>query len=42
MNLYFKKWLQIFLLDPSFGDIEFYYFSVDWSWYNNIKWVIAT
>ena len=26
MNLDFKKWLQAFLLDPSFGDIEFLFF----------------
>ena len=24
----------------SFGDIQFYYFSVDQPWYNGIKWVI--
>ena len=31
------------LLNPSFGDIEFYYyFSVDQSWYNGIKWVTVT
>ena len=29
----FKKGLQVFLLDPSFGDIEFYS-SVNQSWYN--------
>ena len=29
MHLDFKKWLQVFLLNGSFGDIEFYYFSVD-------------
>ena len=40
MHLDFAKWLQVFLLDPSFGNIEFYYFSVDQSWYNGIKWVI--
>ena len=28
MHLDFKKLLQVFLLDPSFGDIEFYYFSI--------------
>ena len=28
-HLDFKKWLQVFLFDPSFGDTEFYYFSVD-------------
>ena len=33
---------HVFLLDPSFGDIEFYYFSVDQSWYKGIKWVIVT
>ena len=37
MHLDFKKWLQVFLLDPIFGDKEFYYFSVDQSWYNDIK-----
>ena len=36
MHLEFKKWLQVFLLDPSFGDLNFYYFSVDQSWYNGI------
>ena len=25
-----------------FGDIEFYYFAVDQSWYNGIKWVKVT
>ena len=40
--LEFKKWLQAFLLDPSLGDMEFYYFSVDQSWYSGIKWVIVT
>ena len=29
MHLDFKKLLQVFLLDSSFDDIEFYYFSVD-------------
>ena len=24
-----------------FGDIKFYYFSVDQSWHNDIKWVIV-
>ena len=38
----FKKWLQVFLLDPSFGDLEFYYFYVDQLWLNGIKWVIVT
>ena len=38
----FKKWSQVFLLNGSFGDTEFYYFSVDQSWYNGIKWVIVT
>ena len=28
MHLDVKKWLQGFLLDPNFADIEFYYFSV--------------
>ena len=42
MHLDFKKRLQVFLLDSSFGDIEFYYFSVDQSWYSGIKWVIVT
>ena len=42
MHLNFKKWLQIFLFDSSFGDIEFYCFSVDQSWFNGIKWVIVT
>ena len=37
MYLDFKKWLQVFLLDPSFVDIEFYYFSVDQSQYNGIS-----
>ena len=37
MPLDFKKWLQVFLLDPSSGDIEFYYFSVDQSWYNGVE-----
>ena len=41
-NSDFKKWLQVFLLNPSFGDIEFYYFSVDQSWYNGIKWIKDT
>ena len=40
---FFKKFLdnsdvcQVFLLNGSFGDTEFYYFSVDHSWYNSIK-----
>lgn len=34
MNLEFKKWLQVFLLNCSFGDIEFYHFPVDQSWHN--------
>ena len=42
MHLNNQKWLQVFLLDPSFGDIEFYYSSVDQSWYNDIKWIIVT
>ena len=37
MLLDFKKWSQIFLLNGIFGDIEFYYFSIDQSWYNGIK-----
>ena len=37
MPLDFKKWLQVFPLDPSSGDIEFYYFSVDQSWHNGIE-----
>ena len=41
-HLDFKKCLQVFLLNGSFGDIEFYYFSVYQSWYNGIKWVIVT
>ena len=41
-HLDFKKWLQVFLLNDSFGDTEFYYFSVDQSWYNGIKWIIVT
>ena len=40
MHLDFKKWWQVLLLDPSFGDTEFYYFSVDQSWYNSIEWII--
>ena len=36
MHLDFKKWLQVFLLNYSSGDLEFYYFSVDQSWYNGI------
>ena len=40
-HLDFKKCLQVFLLNGSFGDIEFYYFSVDQSWFNGIKWVIV-
>ena len=31
MHLDFKKWLQVFLLNGSFGDIEFCRFSVDQS-----------
>ena len=31
MHLDFKKRLQVFLLDPTFGNTEFYYFSVDQS-----------
>ena len=37
----FKKWLQIFLINASLGDIEVYNFSADQSWYNNTKWVIV-
>ena len=37
MPLDFKKWLQVFLIDPNSGYTEFYYFSVDQSWYNGIK-----
>ena len=33
----FKKWLQIFLLNGSFGDTEFYNFSVDQSLYSGIE-----
>ena len=40
MHLDFKKLFQVFVLDPSFGDKEFCYFSVKQSWYNGIKWVI--
>ena len=39
MYVDFKKQLLVFLLDPNFGDIDFYYFSVAQSWYNGIKWV---
>ena len=39
MHLDFKEWLQVFLLNYSFGDTDFYYFSVDQTWYNGIKWV---
>ena len=35
MHLYFKK---VSLLNDSFGDIEFYYFSVDQLWYSGVKW----
>jgi len=41
-HLDFKKQLQIILFSGSFGDIEFYNFSVDQSWYCGIKWVIVT
>ena len=41
MHLDFRKWLRAFLLNGSFGDIEFYYFSVDQSWINGIKWVLV-
>ena len=37
MHLGFKNWLQVFLLNGSFGEIEFYNFSVDQSWYSGIK-----
>ena len=37
MHLDFKQWLQISLLDPTFGDIEFYHFSVDQPWYNGLS-----
>ena len=37
MHMDFKKWLQIFLLNASFYDIEFYNFSADQSWYNGIN-----
>ena len=40
VHLDFKKWLQVFLLNGSFDDIEFYYFSVDQSQYNGIKWLV--
>ena len=39
IHLQFIKWLQAFLFNDSFGDKEFYYFPVDQSWYNSIKWV---
>ena len=42
MYMDFKNWLQVFLLNGSVGDIEFQNFSVDQSWYNDIKWVIVT
>ena len=32
MHLDFKKWLQVFLLNHSFGDIAFYYSLVDQLW----------
>ena len=32
MHLDFKKWLQVFLLNVSFGDTEFYTFFVNQSW----------
>ena len=37
MHLDFKKWLQVFLLNGSFSDIEFQLSSVEQSWYNGIK-----
>ena len=36
-----KRDYSFLKLNDSFGDIEFYYFSVDWLWYNGIKWVIG-
>ena len=33
----FKKWLQIFLLNDSFGDVEFYYFLLTNHKYSSIK-----
>ena len=36
MHLDCKKWLQVFQLNGSFDDTEFYYFSIDQSWYNGI------
>ena len=41
MCMDFKKRLQVFLLNASFGDIEFFNFSIDQSRYNH-KWVIVT
>ena len=35
MHWDFEKWLQVFLLNGSLGDIELF-FSVDQSWYNGI------
>ena len=37
MHMNFKKWLQVLLVNGSFDDVEFYSFSVDQSWYNDIK-----
>ena len=42
MHMDFKKWLQVFLLNDRFGDIEFNNLSVDQSWYSVLKWVIVT
>ena len=41
MHLDFKKWLQVFVLNSSFDATDFYYFSVDQSWYNGIMWVMV-
>ena len=37
MHMDFIKWLQVLLLNGHLGDMEFYCFSVDQSWYNGIK-----
>ena len=34
ISIWILKWLQGFLLNESFGDTDFCYFSVDQSWYN--------
>ena len=34
--------IAVFLLNGSFGDVKFYNFSVDQSWYNDIKRVLVT